>query len=123
MHLSKACFSSQTPLTVSAMFSLKKLQSPHAPHLDSVLILSSSLPCPSPRLWLGTVIVLAMPLTSSLSWYCHRPRHAPHLDSVLVLSSSSPCPSPRLCLSTVIVLFPETTSPWLAPLFYKYHVS
>jgi hypothetical protein len=82
----------------------------HAPHLDSVLVLSSSLPCPSPRLCLGTVMVLAMPLTSTLSWYCHRPPHAPHLDSVLILSSSSPCPSPRLCLGTVIILAMPLTS-------------
>ncbi len=76
----------------------------HAPHLNSVLLLSSSSPCPSPQLCLGTVIVLTMPLTSTLSWYCHRPHHAPHLDSVLVLLSSSQCPSPQLCLCTVIVL-------------------
>jgi hypothetical protein len=58
MHLSKACFSSETPLTVSAMFSLKKLQRST---------------CPSPRLCIGTVIVLAVPLTSTLTWYCHCP--------------------------------------------------
>jgi hypothetical protein len=39
----------------------------HAPHLDSVLVLSLSSPCPSPQLCLGTIIILTMPLTSTLS--------------------------------------------------------
>ncbi len=84
-----ACFLSETPLTVEAM---------------------TPSPCPSPRHCLGTVIVLAMPLTSTLSWYCHRPRHDPHLNFVLALSSPSPCPSPRLCLGTVIALAMPLTS-------------
>jgi hypothetical protein len=32
-----------------------------------------------------------MPLTLTLSWYCHRPHHATHFNSVLVLSSPFPC--------------------------------
>jgi hypothetical protein len=84
---------------------------------------------PSPRLCLGTVIALAIPFTSTLSWYCHCPRHSPHLDSVLVLSSPSTFPSPRLCealssppchsphLDAVLVLSSPSPLPFPSPRF------
>ena len=78
--------------------------------------------CPSPRLCLGTVIVLTMPLTSTLSWYCHRPCHAPHLDSVLVLSSSLPPPEPlvKIIFKTVWIISHTQLSPRPPGLFNLY---
>ena len=63
----------------------RKIVQHAAPHLDFVLVLSSSLPCPSPRLCLGTIIALFPSWTFSED-------HFQKLSELFLIHSFHPTP-------------------------------